>query len=73
MKIQIIAKTFKKHDSDETFVGFTCYSEKTKQKLSELEVYTDLLDDDSSMPKQKLEKAIKRAKKGAFPKEHSLK
>lgn len=32
------------------------------QKLSELEVYTDLLDDDSSMPKQKLEKAIKKIK-----------
>lgn len=32
------------------------------QKLSELEVYTELLDDDSSMPKQKLQLAIKRIK-----------
>lgn len=32
------------------------------KKLSELEVYTELLDDDSSMPKQKLEKAIKKIK-----------
>ena len=34
MKIQIIAKKFKKHDSDETFLGFTCWSEKTKQKYN---------------------------------------
>ena len=33
------------------------------QKLSELEVYVSLLDDDSSMPKQKLEQAIKHMKK----------
>lgn len=32
------------------------------QRMSELEVYTDLLDDDSSMPKQKLEQAIKKMK-----------
>lgn len=32
------------------------------QKLSELEVYVDLLDDDSSMPKSKLEEAIKKMK-----------
>lgn len=32
------------------------------QKLSELEVYTELLDDDSSMPKQKLQEAIKKIK-----------
>lgn len=32
------------------------------QKLSELEVYVELLDDDSSMPKSKLEEAIKRMK-----------
>lgn len=34
MKIQIIAKQFKKKDSDETFLGFTCYSEKTKRKYN---------------------------------------
>ena len=33
------------------------------QKLSELEVYVSLLDDDSSMPKQKMEEAIKHMKK----------
>lgn len=33
------------------------------QKLSELEVYVSLLDDDSSMPKQKLEEAVKHMKK----------
>lgn len=32
------------------------------QKLSELEVYTELLDDDSSMPKQKLQEGIKKIK-----------
>ena len=32
------------------------------QKLSELEVYTELLDDDSSMPKQKLLKGIEKMK-----------
>ena len=32
------------------------------EKLSELEVYVDLLDDDSSMPKQKMEEAIKHIK-----------
>lgn len=32
------------------------------QRISELEVYTELLDDDSSMPKQKLEQAIKKMK-----------
>ena len=32
------------------------------QKLSELEVYTELLDDDSSMPKQKLQDGIKKIK-----------
>lgn len=32
------------------------------QRLSELEVYVDLLDDDSSMPKTKLEEAIKKMK-----------
>lgn len=32
------------------------------QRMSELEVYTELLDDDSSMPKQKLEQAIKKMK-----------
>ncbi len=32
------------------------------QKLSELEVYTEILDDDSSMPKAKLQEAIKRIK-----------
>lgn len=32
------------------------------QRLSELEVYVDLLDDDSSMPKSKLIEAIKRMK-----------
>jgi len=32
------------------------------QRLSELEVYVDLLDDDSSMPKSKLEEAVKRMK-----------
>lgn len=32
------------------------------QKLSELEVYVELLDDDSSMPKSKLEDAIKKLK-----------
>lgn len=32
------------------------------QKLSELEVYTELLDDDSSMPKSKLQEAVKRMK-----------
>lgn len=32
------------------------------QKLSELEVYTELLDDDSSMPKQKLLDGIKKIK-----------
>lgn len=32
------------------------------QKLSELEVYVDLLDDDSSMPKNKLIEAIKKIK-----------
>lgn len=34
----------------------------SSQKLSELEIYVDLLDDDSSMPKSKLEEAIKRMK-----------
>ena len=33
-----------------------------QQKLSELEIYTDLLDDDSSMPKQKLQEGIKKMK-----------
>lgn len=33
------------------------------EKLSELEVYVSLLDDDSAMPKQKLEEAIKHIKK----------
>lgn len=32
------------------------------QKLSELEVYTELLDDDSSMPKSKLQEAVKKMK-----------
>lgn len=32
------------------------------QKLSELEVYVEVLDDDSSMPKQKLQEAIKKMK-----------
>lgn len=32
------------------------------ERLSELEVYVDLLDDDSSMPKQKMEEAIKHIK-----------
>ena len=32
------------------------------QKLAELEVYVTLLDDDSSMPKSKLEEAIKNMK-----------
>lgn len=32
------------------------------QRMSELEVYTELLDDDSSMPKQKLQEAIKKMK-----------
>lgn len=32
------------------------------QKLSELEVYVSLLDDDSSMPKMKMEEAIKKIK-----------
>lgn len=32
------------------------------QRLSELEVYTELLDDDSSMPKQKLQDGIKKIK-----------
>ena len=32
------------------------------QKLSELEVYVSLLDDDSSMPKQKMEEAINHMK-----------
>ena len=32
------------------------------QKLSELEVYVDLLDDDSSMPKSKLQEAVKKMK-----------
>lgn len=32
------------------------------QKLSELEVYTELLDDDSPMPKQKLKEGIKKTK-----------
>ena len=32
------------------------------EKLSELEVYTELLDDDSSMPKSKLVEAIKKIK-----------
>ena len=34
----------------------------SSQRLSELEVYVDLLDDDSSMPKTKLLEAIKRMK-----------
>lgn len=34
----------------------------SQQKLSELEVYTELLDDDSSMPKQKLQEGIKKMK-----------
>lgn len=34
----------------------------SQQRLSELEVYTDLLDDDSSMPKQKLQEGIKKMK-----------
>lgn len=34
----------------------------SQQRLSELEVYTDLLDDDSSMPKQKLQEGIKKIK-----------
>lgn len=34
----------------------------TPEKLSELEVYVSLLDDDSSMPKQKIEQAIKHIK-----------
>ena len=34
----------------------------SQEKLSELEVYVDLLDDDSSMPKSKLQEAIKRMK-----------
>lgn len=34
MKIQIIAKQFTKKDSGETFLGFTCWSEKTKQKYN---------------------------------------
>jgi conjugal transfer/entry exclusion protein len=32
------------------------------QRLGELEVYVSLLDDDSSMPKQKMEEAIKHIK-----------
>ncbi len=32
------------------------------EKLSELEIYVDLLDDDSSMPKSKLQEAVKRMK-----------
>lgn len=32
------------------------------ERLSELEVYTELLDDDSSMPKSKLQEAIKKMK-----------
>ena len=34
----------------------------TAQRLAELEVYVSLLDDDSSMPKSKLEEAIKKMK-----------
>jgi len=34
----------------------------SQQKMSELEVYTELLDDDSSMPKQKLQEGIKKMK-----------
>ena len=34
----------------------------TAEKLAELEVYVSLLDDDSSMPKSKLEEAIKKMK-----------
>ena len=34
IKIQIKAKKCKKHDSDETFLVFSCYSEKTKKKYS---------------------------------------
>ena len=34
----------------------------SSQRLSELEVYVDLLDDDSSMPKSKLEEAVKKMK-----------
>lgn len=34
----------------------------SQEKLSELEVYVDLLDDDSSMPKAKLQEAVKRMK-----------
>ena len=34
IKIQIIAKKFTRKDTKEEFLGFTCYSEKTKQKYN---------------------------------------